>query len=199
MNKNARCSECGCVIDESLPGHGHRLNPPCDQFTFDVNPEVIDFIKARPGSTAEQLAREWVERVVARQQARSPDKNQAAPPQVRPILHVSPLVELAPRIVLYWRALQHKHPADSVAVLRARKNGSYVLNFHPREEVLAHCEGADFAQVQLLLSTPAWEASPQMQKNTCLWGVCVYHASDGQLRVSVSRLTVDTPPAAGTS
>ena len=63
-----RCRECGNEIDSSKPGHGHASGPTwtCGHYTFDVNPEVIEFLKAQPkDATSKQLLDGWINKVLS--------------------------------------------------------------------------------------------------------------------------------------
>lgn len=59
-----KCEECGNEIDSSKEGHGHSVSPPCGQYTFEVNPDVIKFIKERPDATAKQLLDGWIAKIL---------------------------------------------------------------------------------------------------------------------------------------
>ncbi len=57
-----KCEECGCEIDPSKPGFGHRGPPKvCGAYTFTVSPDVIEFLKKQPkDATGKDLLRSWM-------------------------------------------------------------------------------------------------------------------------------------------
>jgi hypothetical protein len=60
-----KCKECEREVDASKPGHGHRFEPVCGQYMFDVPPEVIGFLKEQPeDATPEQLLKGWMARLI---------------------------------------------------------------------------------------------------------------------------------------